>query len=306
MIRRAGAMAGAVAMSAALGACTVNVNTEGATAQETHTFTVGAAPAVMLDTFDGSIEVHSWDRREVEVVVEKQAQDDGLLQQIVVEKTQDGDRVTLRVRGPAATHRDGIQIGITYSPSAKLRVALPRAAALDLRSGDGSITVEDVTGTVALRTDDGSVSGLRLGGDVRVRTDDGSIRLREASGKIDVETLDGSVTVNGRLTHLHAKSGDGSVRITADKGSALGDDWSVETNDGTVELRLPEDLGADVDAETADGSIRSSHPHLTVPERTDGDEGGRHDDRRTLKAPLGAGGHVLRVRTGDGSIRFES
>ena len=303
MIRRAGAVAGVVVLSAGLAACTVNVNTEGATAQETHSFKVGAAPVVALDTFDGAIEVHSWDRPEVEVVVEKQAQDDGLLQQIVVEKTQDGDRVTLRVRGPANTQHDGIQIGIIYSPTARLRVAVPKATALELRSGDGSITVEDVTGQLTLRTEDGSVSGLRLAGDVRVRTDDGSIRLRETTGKVDIETLDGSVTVTGQLTHLRAKSGDGSVRVTADKGSALGDDWSVETNDGTVELRLPEDLAAEVDARTSDGSIRSSHPHLTVPE-PDGED--RDEDRRSLKATLGAGGHALRVRTGDGSIRFES
>ena len=149
------------------------------------------------------------------------------------------------------------------------------------------------------------MSGLRLAGDVRVRTDDGSIRLRETTGKVDIETLDGSVTVTGQLTHLRAKSGDGSVRVTAEKGSALGDDWSVETNDGTVELRLPEDLAAEVDAATSDGSIRSSHPHLAVPERS-GEREDRDDDRRALKATLGAGGHALRVRTGDGSIRFES
>lgn len=304
MIRRAAAVAGLGVLAAGLAACTVNVNTEGATAQETHTFTVGASPTVSLETFDGSIEVHSWDRADVEVVVEKQAQDDGLLQQIVVEKSQEGNQVTLRVKGPAGGGHDGIQIGVVYSPSARLRVALPKAATLDLRSGDGSITVEDVSGQLTLRTADGSVSGLRLSGDLRVRTDDGSIRLRETTGKVDVETLDGSVTVNGLLTLLRAKSGDGSVRVTAEKGSALSDDWSVETNDGTVELRLPEDLAAEVDAVTSDGSIRSSHPHLMVPERREDED--RDEDRKSLKATLGGGGHTLRVRTGDGSIRFES
>ena len=58
-----------------------------------------------------------------------------------------------------------------------------------------------------------------------------------------------------------------------------------------------------VDASTSDGVIRSSYPGLTVPERSE-DE--RDDDRRELKATLGAGGHTLRVRTGDGTIRFES
>lgn len=297
--------AGALVLSAALTGCTVNVNTEGATAQETHKFAVSGPPQVTLDTFDGNIEVHSWDRPEVEVIVEKQAPDDALLQQIVVEQSQEGAVIRLRVRGPADSGTSGIQIGIVLSPTAKLRVAMPRNATLDVRSGDGSITVEDVTGALTLRSEDGSITGLRLGGDVRAHTDDGSIRLRETHGKVDVETLDGSVVVNGELTHLRAKSGDGSLRIAVDRGSVLGDDWLVETTDGSVEVRLPEDLAAEVDAVTRDGSIRSNHKGLTVPRRSEDDDD-RHDDGRQLKATLGAGGHVLRVRTGDGTIRFES
>jgi len=296
---------GAALLALALTGCTVNVNTEGATASETHTFKVGAAPKITLDTFDGSIEVHSWDRPEVEVIVEKQAQDETLLQQIVVEQSQDGDAVTLRVRGPAASGHDGIQIGVIYSPGAKLRVALPKSVTLDIRSGDGSITVEDVSGTVTMRSGDGSIVGLRVAGDVRATTDDGSIRLRETTGKVDVETLDGSVIVNGTFTALRAKTGDGSVRIAAEKGSAIESDWLIDTEDGSVEVRLPEGVSAVVDAATSDGSIRSSYPGLTVPETPDG-EGERRDDGRQLKATLGQGGHTLRVRTGDGSIRFES
>jgi hypothetical protein len=283
----------------------VNVNTEGVTGSDTHKFTVTGPPTVTLDTFDGAIEVHSWDRNEVEVVVDTQAQDDALLGQIVSEKSQDGDHVTVRVRGPAAATRSGLVIGVSVSPRATLRVALPKAATLELKSGDGSITVEDVTGAVTLQSGDGSLIGTRLAGDVRARTDDGSIRLREMTGRIDAETLDGSITVNGTLTHLRAKTGDGAVRIGAEAGSALAEDWHVETGDGAVEVRLPPGLAVVVDASTADGVIRSNYPGLTVPARSDDDE---RDDRdgRDLTTTLGAGGYTLRVRTRDGAIRFES
>lgn len=296
--------AGAALLALSLTACTVNVNTQGATAAETHTFKVGSSPRVTLDTFDGSIVVHSWDRPEVEVIVEKQAQDESLLQQIVVEPSQDGDAVTLRVRGPASHRNSGFNIGVVYSPGAKLRVALPRSTTLDLKSGDGSITVEDVSGTLVMHSGDGSIIGLRLSGDVRASTDDGAIRLRETKGKVDAETRDGSIVVNGTFTHLRAKTGDGSVRIGADRGSTLDDDWLVETEDGSVEVRLPEGVSAELDALTSDGSIRSSYPGLTVPRRADDDY--RDDAGRQVKATLGQGGRTLRVRTSDGSIRFES
>jgi hypothetical protein len=289
--------------AALLAGCTVNVNTEGATASETHTYTLSGSPQITLDTFDGAIEVHSWDRAQVEVVVEKQAQDESLLEDIVVEQSQDGDRISLRVRGPASQPTRGVVIGVHFSPRAKLRVAVPKASTLDLRSGDGSLTVEDVVGTVKLRTEDGSIVAMRVGGDVMARTDDGAIRLREMTGRVDVESLDGSVVVSGTLTHLRAKTSDGSLRVTAERGSTIEADWLLETGDGSVEVRLPEGLDAVVDAVTSDGVVRSSHAELAAP-RSDGDDGER--GRRELKATLGAGGHTVRVRTGDGSIRFES
>lgn len=296
----------AVLASALASGCTINVNTEGANGSETHTFEVTGTPTVNLDTFDGAIEVHSWDRPTVEVIVDKRAQDDGLLAQIKVEKQQDGNAVTLRVVGPSES-RDGIQIGVVLSPSARLRVAVPKSSTLELRSRDGNLNVEDVSGTIVMQSGDGNILGQRLTGDIRARTDDGSVRLREATGKVDVETLDGSVIVNGTLTHLRAKTGDGTMRIAAESGSRLADDWLVETRDGSVEIRLPETLDAEVDAETDDGSIRSTYRGLDVPREEGDDREDRRDrDRKQLRTTVGAGGKVLRVRTGDGAIRFES
>jgi hypothetical protein len=292
---------GAAALAAVLAGCTVNVNTDGATASETHLFKVTGTPKVTLDTFDGSIEVHAWDRPDVEIVVEKQAQDDARLQDITIEKSQDGDAVVLRVRGPASSSgSDGIVIGVHYSPSARLRVAVPKATMLDLRSGDGSITVEEIAGTASLRTDDGAIVATRLSGEVLARTDDGSIRFREVTGKVDVETGDGSVVVGGTFTHLRAKTGDGSVRIAVEPGSRVEEDWVVETRDGSIEVRLPEAIDVAVDAVTSDGAVRSNYPGLSP-------QTGDNDDRAggELRGTLGTGGRTLRIRTGDGTIRFE-
>lgn len=290
---------GASGVAVMLSACTVNVNTEGATASETRSFTVSGDPTVTLDTFDGSIDVHSWDRPEVEVVIEKQAQDEARLAEIAIEQTQEGDTIGLTVRGPSHRESSGISIGVVYSTRARLRVALPKNATLTLKSGDGALTVEGVTGKITLRTDDGSIVGNRVSGEVLARTDDGAIRFREVGGRIDVESLDGSIVVDGTLTHLRAKTNDGSVRVAAQSGSEIAGDWQIESGDGSVEVRLPSGANAEVDASTSDGVVRSSYPGLEVP-RSDDDS-----SKRSLRGTLGSGGHVVRVRTGDGSIRFE-
>lgn len=281
---------------AALTGCTVNLNTEGVTAQETHRFTVTGTPEVVLDTFAGAIEVHSWDRPEIEIEVEKRANDQSLLDEITVAPSQDGNTVRLTVTGPAR-YQSGVTVGVNISPRARLRVAMPRQATLTSTSRDGAIVVEDLSGALTLRSEDGSIRGSRLSGRLDVRTLDGSIRLEKIEGALDAESGDGSVSFDGVLTRLRVKTADGSVRATLEEGSRLDEDSSLETGDGSVVIRLPRTFDADLDASTRDGSVRSSHPLVTI-----ADSDRRNGDARVT---LGQGGRRLQIRSGDGSIRIE-
>ncbi len=66
-------------------------------------FTVEGTPDVVLTTFDGSIEVQSWDRPEVMVVIEKHALDTAAAASMEVQSSQDGNRVTVAVK-PGRAH----------------------------------------------------------------------------------------------------------------------------------------------------------------------------------------------------------
>src|SRR5688572_18911946 len=113
-----------VAVAVLVAGCEVNLNTEGLSARETKTFKVTGQPEVILDTFDGAIELHSWDRPEVEVEIEKRAMDQGLLDEIKIETQQNGNTVTVKVTGPTRDMR--VTVGVHISPTARLRVAVPR------------------------------------------------------------------------------------------------------------------------------------------------------------------------------------
>lgn len=294
--------------STVLAGCEVNLNTEGLSARETKNFKVTGQPQVELDTFDGAIEIHSWDRPEVEVEIEKRAMEQSLIDQIKVEATQQGDKIVLKVTGPSRTEFGGLTIGVHISPTARLRVVLPRSSNLVARSGDGSIRAEAVDGKIVLNTADGSVTATRLSGDIQIRSGDGSIRLDKVTGKIDLETDDGSIGLEAKPTVLHVKTGDGSIRAQIDVDAVMADNWDLTTGDGSVTLTLPAAFNAELDAETSDGSVRSSHPLLDDgrDERRSGEDGDeRRERRRVMRTRMGDGGKTLRVRTGDGTIRIE-
>ena len=75
------------------------------------------------------------------------------------------------------------------------------------------------------------------------------------------------------------------------------EDWDITTGDGTVSVYLPRSFGAEVDAHTGDGSIRSEIDGARRRRR----EGGR----RTLKGRSATVGGRC-IRTGDGAIRLRT
>ena len=300
--RRREARALLVAAAVTLAACEVNLNSEGIVSRDTKTFKVAGTPDVLLETFDGSIEVHSWDRDEVEVEIEKRAMEQGIVDEMVVSAEQQGDRIVVKVTQPRNRDFDGIQIGVNFGPTARLRVAVPRKTQLTASSGDGSITVEDVNGKVALTTSDGSVRASRVTGELTIRSGDGSIRLDSVEGKLDLETDDGSIGIEARPTSLRARTADGTIRLRIQPDTTMTEDWDVQTADGSVTLTLPSSFDGELDAETRDGAVRASHPSVSN-ETREGED--RDERRRRLKATLGSGGRTVRVRTGDGTIRIE-
>ena len=62
-------------------------------------------PRSQLDTFDGSIEVHSWDRDEVEVEIEKRAMEQALVDDMKVTAEQEGNRIVVKVTAPRSGDR---------------------------------------------------------------------------------------------------------------------------------------------------------------------------------------------------------
>jgi hypothetical protein len=222
--------------------------------------------------------------------------------------TERGARETSAVRRPGGRRSaDGQHVtgrqpdhGRGHSPATgtalgwHLTVTAPRRVALEVRTGDGSIDVDDVEGTIVLNSGDGRILASRVEGQIEAHTGDGSIRIDEAAGQVEADSGDGSIDIGGRLNGLTVRTGDGSVSVEATDGSVLKTDWSITTGDGRISVGVPERFDAEVDAHTSDGSIRV--------DGIDPPSDQNDSDTRTLRGRLGAGGGVLRLHSGDGSI----
>ena len=288
----------AILAAGATGCVGVRVDTDGVRVREEKRFTTKGRTTVQLATFDGAIVIRGWDRDEISVEIEKRGRDKAAAEAIEVLASQKGDVVVVEARKKDMADGKSYQIGWNgVSRSAKLIVSVPTGSDLIVRTGDGSIRVDHVHGKLELRSSDGSVTGRDLTGDVVAHTDDGAIRLEGVDGKCDVASDDGSIVVQGRLEGLRVSTEDGSVVVRAAAGSKIARDWNLSTGDGSMVLYLADGLGADLDAEARDGSVKLDSGLAF--EHESGDR-----SRGTVRGRLGAGGPRLVMRSGDGTIRL--
>jgi DUF4097 and DUF4098 domain-containing protein YvlB len=208
----------------------------------------------------------------------------------VVEDRSDGNQVEIEVREPVVHFSLGFE-----HRRILLEVAVPAGTDLDAKTSDGAIELPALQGTVHARTSDGAISLERAKGTFVLSSSDGRIVAHGVDGALDARASDGAITVDGRFDALRLSTSDGRIVADVGPGSRMATDWSVSTSDGSIDLRLPTDLAANLEAHVGDGHIDVDFP-ITTQGRF-----GTHD----LRATLHGGGPLLSLRTTDGSIRIQ-
>jgi DUF4097 and DUF4098 domain-containing protein YvlB len=241
--------------------------------RESNTFNVSGATRVRVETFDGPVSVHAWDKAEVMYTATKRATDEREMKGIKLTANNAGGEVTLRADFDKSFARvyhehDGRVTSYVSNASAEFDLYVPRNATLFVSSGDGRLRVEGVSGEVELRTGDGSIDVTGSRGRLRAETGDGRIRVEDFDGEADARTGDGRITLDGNFKGLTAHTGDGAISLV-----------------------LPEGVNATV--ETNAESVYNDGVAVA--------EGG-DSESRVRRWKVGGGGQLFTLRTGDGSI----
>ena len=296
-------------MSLILMICMValSVQPSGSTDEWTKTFNLERAAKVRVETGDANIHVTAGEGGSIVARVTTEGWKIGGDGISIIDR-QNGDQVDIEVRFPRHTFQMNWR-----NRRVDIEIKVPRAADLDLHTGDGNVDVRGVNGTILVRSGDGNLNLSELQGTLRADTGDGNIEMQNVrgdltlhtgDGRIDVsgvdgafraETGDGRVRVNGRFDVLDVKTADGGIEATANEGSKLEANWRLNTGDGNLTLSLPATIAADVELRTSDGNI-----DFDLPVMVSGRQG-----RKEVHGQINGGGKLLSLKTGDGSIRLE-
>jgi DUF4097 and DUF4098 domain-containing protein YvlB len=243
------------------------------TARETNTYQVSGSPRVRVETFDGAVTVHAWDKNEVAYTATKRAFDEKEMKGVTVQAQGGGSEVTLRAlfdKSFAHSYHEHDGRVTSYSSNADVEFDLyvPRNASLFISSGDGRLRVEGVNGEFDLHTGDGTIDVTGSRGRLKAETGDGRIRVEDFDGDADARTGDGRISLDGNFRSLSARTGDGTISLALPEGSNA----TIETNAESV-----------------------SNDGVAVAETPD-------TENRVRRWRIGGGGQTFTLHTGDGRI----
>ena len=167
-------------------------------------------------------------------------------------------------------------------------------ASLDAHTSGGSITLRHVTGNAKVDTSGGSIQGDALSGTLDARTSGGSIHFEGVRGDLLAHTSGGSIRIGEAGGRVDARTSGGNVDVNFTSGNARG--GHLETSGGGVRVLLDPSVNLEVEASASSGSVSSD-----LPIKMSGTISTSH-----LHGTIGSGGELLTLHSDGGPIHIEA
>jgi DUF4097 and DUF4098 domain-containing protein YvlB len=230
----------------------------GAFTEEFHqTYALTPDGRVELDNINGAVHITAWDRNEVKLDAVKYADSKERLDEAKIEVDPGKEHLSIRTRYP--DHDHNFNWGSHNNPaSVEYTLTVPRTVRLDeIKLINGSLDVTGVTG------------------EVRASCINGRLEAHNLAGRAELSTINGHLDANfDRLP-----------------GSSI----DLNSVNGSLELTIPSDSKAEIEAETVSGGIENDFGLHVNHHRYVG-----HD----LRGELGTGGPRIKLANVNGRIEI--
>jgi RNA polymerase sigma factor (sigma-70 family) len=216
----------------------------------TKSFKTGRAPRLVLDLFNGSIDLVADTEGHVEVRVTKRGAGESeeaaqaALKNIDVKMAQEGDSVRVTVKRLE-------EIKQTNSGASAL-VRVPSGAVLELHTSNGEVSLQGGSGEAYVQTANGEIEVKKRSGPLQLSTSNGAITIAGGTGSMDLNTSNGAITVEADHAELKARTSNGSIQF---QGTLARGDHSLHTSNGNIDLIVPASAQFRFDAQTSQGHI---------------------------------------------------
>jgi len=246
------------------------------------TFALNSGGTLVVDNYKGAIRVTAGDGNQVVVDVHKhfdgrESDRKWWMDNLEINFHNDANRVEVAVKYPSYTCVFCVQLH-DYTADVELDIRVPRQTSIKIDSYKPEIRINGVQGDIRIDSYKSPITIESTTGGIRIDTYKDTIKLRDVTlrGTLDIKSYKADTEVFAR---------------------SLGDNTELETDKGTILIRVPRDAGFELDFS---GGRRSSF-HSDFPLTTEAGRRWDHDVRGTVNK----GGSHLRLRTERGSVSLE-
>lgn len=260
---------------------------------------------VVLESFNGSVEVLGWDGNTVDISGAKYASREEVMHDLKIDIVSDPG--SLRIRAIRPMERN-------CNCGARFVLKVPKNVILDtITTSNASVRVESIQGNARLKTSNGSIRVWNVEGALEATTSNAIVELDKFKGAATIVTSNGRVKADGIEGAFSAHTSNSSIDariVSLEQGRSVDlessngsinatlESWNnnairATTSNSSINLRVPENIHADLRASTSNGSITSDISITT-----------NQFSKTRVSGQLNGGGALLDLSSSNGNIRL--
>jgi len=158
-----------------------------------------------------------------------------------------------QLQGPQGWFRNLMgTVNNTSTNSVVVGIALPRGVDVEAGTVNGDGMVSGINGRIRLNTVSGSVMADGTSGELHVNTVSGEVIARNHDGVLTAKSVSGEVTASGKFKNVRASTVSGDLSFDLHDHT---NDLGANSVSGDLTIRLPHDIGLDIVAKSASGTV---------------------------------------------------
>ncbi len=229
------------------------------------TYPLNSNGRVSLSNVNGSVVVEAWDRNEVKVEYTKIASSKDRLADVEVRIDSRADRLSIETDYNNWKSRSGDSWSRNGKLSVEFRLMVPRTAFLnEIETVNGSVTASNFTNFTKISAVNGSVTGTNLRGTVNLETVNGEVAAD--FDRLETGNKIALSTVNGRVNLAIPSDANATINADTLNGNI--------TNDLGLPVRKGKYVGRDLYGRIGNGDVRikldSVNGGLAIRRKSDG------------------------------------
>ncbi len=158
-----------------------------------------------------------------------------------------------QLQGPQGWFRNLMgTVNSTSTNSVIVGIALPSGVDVEAGTVSGDGMVSGISGRTRLNTVSGSVLADNTSGELHVNTVSGEVIARNHDGVLTAKSVSGEVTASGTFKNVRASTVSGDLSFDLQDYT---NDLGANSVSGDLTIRLPHDVGLDIVAKSASGTV---------------------------------------------------